>query len=536
MQNLFLFLTIPILAQETIPFKPLYPIDTTVYGEQVKFQWENLIDGYEYKFEILTRTPCDSIKMSLYYSPVPERTIRCLTDGNYCWRLKYRLIGESDFETSELYRFTYKKEQEIIPEEVIPEDPVIPEPPDEQEVVTPEETAVEEVEEEVVETSSPEPNPPQTQTEVMPAKERLSVPAKNVEERQESVLGEQDKKKVEEDPPSQTVCSFVFDKRGKKYSDVKCNIDFPEIKEAKTYSVDGDYDYTVIKGSLDTEILVDVEILECEKFSIVKPSTWLKCNKVERKKQYSAHLIYSPNIKIKGKRATISAYETDSGEFFLRVFSDKLNNEKLSLGFDIYFYINIEGYWIDIRKEMIKEISLPRGNISSGENPFSYLFDSLIGVTQWHGYTAYSSPHTGIDFGSVHKPILSPMAGTIYEIGFDTYYGECNSGGKYIKVKHDNGMYTVYMHLDSYKKSDGTEWKTGEKVKKGEQIGISGNSGAYNCQPLGYHLHYELRGNAKQSSHTDPVPYTNVNWDLIPTINWQKYPGRLSGDNPHPNF
>ena len=92
------------------------------------------------------------------------------------------------------------------------------------------------------------------------------------------------------------------------------------------------------------------------------------------------------------------------------------------------------------------------------------------------------------------------------------------------------------MHLDSYINERGNTWNVGNNIKKGQQVGISCNTGAYNCQPLGYHLHYELRKNSKQSSHTDPVPYTDINWDLIPTLNWQTFSGRLSGDNPHPNF
>jgi len=35
--------------------------------------------------------------------------------------------------------------------------------------------------------------------------------------------------------------------------------------------------------------------------------------------------------------------------------------------------------------------------------------------------------------------------------------------------------------------------KKGDSVKKGQIIGISGNSGMKNCQPLGYHLHFETR-------------------------------------------
>jgi len=32
------------------------------------------------------------------------------------------------------------------------------------------------------------------------------------------------------------------------------------------------------------------------------------------------------------------------------------------------------------------------------------------------------------------------------------------------------------------------------------------------------------------------VPLTNINWAKIPTVNFKMYPGRLSGNNPHPSY
>jgi murein DD-endopeptidase MepM/ murein hydrolase activator NlpD len=114
--------------------------------------------------------------------------------------------------------------------------------------------------------------------------------------------------------------------------------------------------------------------------------------------------------------------------------------------------------------------------------------------------------------------------------GYDTYYGECRSGGNYLVVKYDSGHHIAYLHLEN------TLVKSNQKVKKGDLIAVSGNSGAYNCQPLGYHLHFELRKGRRQSTHIDPVPFIDINWDLVKTNMSSKYPKRLSGDNPHPKF
>jgi murein DD-endopeptidase MepM/ murein hydrolase activator NlpD len=167
-------------------------------------------------------------------------------------------------------------------------------------------------------------------------------------------------------------------------------------------------------------------------------------------------------------------------------------------------------------------------NITNTEKPFSFPFERLIGVTQWYGNTAFQTPHTGIDFGAREENVLAVEKGEIVSKGWDSYFGECNSGGNYLRVKQENGMNTVYFHLaESYV-------NTGDMVKKGDIIAKSGNSGAWNCQPLGYHLHFETRLNQNMNSHDNPVKYINADWDSIPTLNYKQIPGRLTGENPHP--
>jgi murein DD-endopeptidase MepM/ murein hydrolase activator NlpD len=86
------------------------------------------------------------------------------------------------------------------------------------------------------------------------------------------------------------------------------------------------------------------------------------------------------------------------------------------------------------------------------------------------------------------------------------------------------------MHLEN------TYVKKGQRVEEGDLLALSGNTGASNCQPLGYHLHFELREKRSQSTHIDPVPFIDVNWSLVKTNKSNIYPKRLSGDNPHPSY
>ena len=57
--------------------------------------------------------------------------------------------------------------------------------------------------------------------------------------------------------------------------------------------------------------------------------------------------------------------------------------------------------------------------------------------------------------------------------------------GNRIVLKHKNGEYTAYEHL----KYKGARVKIGQKVRKGQLIGLSGNTG---WSTIGPHLHFEV--------------------------------------------
>lgn len=69
--------------------------------------------------------------------------------------------------------------------------------------------------------------------------------------------------------------------------------------------------------------------------------------------------------------------------------------------------------------------------------------------------------------------------------------------GKYIEIKHKYGWTTVYQHLQTLKV------ETGDRVKKGQIIGLLGKSG----KTTGPHLYYEVRIN---NEAIDPSPYIRL--------------------------
>jgi murein DD-endopeptidase MepM/ murein hydrolase activator NlpD len=102
-----------------------------------------------------------------------------------------------------------------------------------------------------------------------------------------------------------------------------------------------------------------------------------------------------------------------------------------------------------------------------------------------HRYRA----HLGVDFGArPGTPILSTGEGRISFAGYSTGYG------KTIKIRHNDGLTSLYAHQKSFKAGI----RSGMKVKQGEVIGYVGNTGLSS----GPHLHF---GMYRGSTAIDPL-------------------------------
>ncbi|MFI8851306.1 M23 family metallopeptidase [Streptomyces sp. 891-h] len=103
-----------------------------------------------------------------------------------------------------------------------------------------------------------------------------------------------------------------------------------------------------------------------------------------------------------------------------------------------------------------------------------------------------SGSHTGVDFhAGMNTPVRSVAAGEVVEAGNGGAYGNN------IVIKHKDGTYTQYGHLNSIGVS------VGQEVKSGQQIGLSGSTG----NSSGPHLHFEARTGPDYGSDIDPVAY-----------------------------
>lgn len=110
-------------------------------------------------------------------------------------------------------------------------------------------------------------------------------------------------------------------------------------------------------------------------------------------------------------------------------------------------------------------------------------------------FGAYRSPtrkHKGIDIGcAVGTKVFAYADGTVEVVKNTT-----NGYGKYIKINHGGGTYSLYAHLSDFKVSQGA------KVTSGQLVALSGNTGT----STGPHLHYEIW---KNNIQVDPLLWVN---------------------------
>lgn len=122
----------------------------------------------------------------------------------------------------------------------------------------------------------------------------------------------------------------------------------------------------------------------------------------------------------------------------------------------------------------------------SGKGVLRWPLDNVV-ITQQFGKTAdskrlYSSgTHNGVDFrASIGTPVKSALSGSVQGTGNSDAVRGCYSYGKWVLIRHENGLTTLYAHLSQINVSEGQE------VDTSQIIGYSGATG----YATGPHLHF----------------------------------------------
>ena len=117
---------------------------------------------------------------------------------------------------------------------------------------------------------------------------------------------------------------------------------------------------------------------------------------------------------------------------------------------------------------------------------YKYKVTSPYGQRTLNGASQF---HSGVDLvGDGTKAVCAVCDGTVLQSRIVTDKSNATwQWGNYVSVQATDGTVHYYCHLDS------RAVKKGEKVKKGQRLGIMGNTG----YSFGAHLHFEVRRNNK---------------------------------------
>lgn len=169
---------------------------------------------------------------------------------------------------------------------------------------------------------------------------------------------------------------------------------------------------------------------------------------------------------------------------------------------------NNNSYWFPIGSSETTVVNGVR--FASGE-PYTKNLTSYFNSKE--GFR--TKPHGGIDVGNAgHGPgvinviatkdgtVVYPTSSSQTSFSDNGYYGNTDGDGfgNYVKIQHNDGMYTIYAHLSK----NSITVLSGDTVKQGQVIGKMGHSGSSTAT----HLHFEVRDS--NNGRVDPLNYISV--------------------------
>jgi len=143
---------------------------------------------------------------------------------------------------------------------------------------------------------------------------------------------------------------------------------------------------------------------------------------------------------------------------------------------------------LDLESQLKIEIDTSK-IAKAGKGVLAWPLDN-IKITQHFGNTKFAqsggyngSGHNGMDFrASVGTKVKAALTGVVTAVGNTDAVPGCYSYGKFLLIKHNNGLTTLYAHMSFI------SVKKGDTVITGDTIGYSGNTG-YSTGP---HLHFTV--------------------------------------------
>ena len=154
---------------------------------------------------------------------------------------------------------------------------------------------------------------------------------------------------------------------------------------------------------------------------------------------------------------------------------------------------------------MISPIKASKLSVTSKYGKRTYTYKGKKVTDFHHGIDLIANPnHRNEEIRAVEDGIVTGVQKT----------GEQYGTGCYVRLKHANGLYTLYYHM----RSGTIGVSKGQKVTKGQKLGIIGTTG----KSTGVHLHFQIDKGSSSTSR-DPYDYVFGNKNIL-------------DDNPTPSY
>jgi len=142
----------------------------------------------------------------------------------------------------------------------------------------------------------------------------------------------------------------------------------------------------------------------------------------------------------------------------------------------IPFTVGDKEGWYDEEGRSLKRMFL------SSPLPFVPTVTSGYNLNRRHPVTGSFSAHPAIDYRAAYgEKVLAVAAGRVEFAAFS------GNSGRLVRIRHDDGYKTMYLHLSGFKV------QAGQRVMQGDVVGYVGNSG----RVTGTHLDFRMQKNGQ---------------------------------------
>lgn len=233
--------------------------------------------------------------------------------------------------------------------------------------------------------------------------------------------------------------------------------------------------------SLQTAVNQRIKILAAEKTSLADTKAAQEEKRAQLVKQQSTLLVQQGSLNATKKAESDLLAQTKNREAAYQAILNQKQAAKASF----------EQALNDLQAKLQYTVD-PSQVTPPGKGILHWPLDT-VRITQYFGNTAFAlsgaysgKGHNGMDFAaSIGTPIRTALSGEVVGTGNTDLVrnakgSQCYSFGKWVMVRHNNGLSTMYAHLSQISVSKGNALSTGDL------IGYSGDTG----YATGPHLHF----------------------------------------------